>query len=88
MSSLDPIFKILSITHSRYNPGTSPFALAVCVIENNLVEALALLVVFENKKFFLHIVKKTNSKYLSDLSIKDVRSFLKLKRKKCLLYEK
>ena len=29
----------------------------VCIIENNLAVALAPLVVFENKKFFLHIVK-------------------------------
>ena len=57
MSSIDPIFKILLITYSKYSSGTSPFALAVCIIENNLAEAKAPLVVFENRKFFLQIVK-------------------------------
>ena len=57
MSSIDPIFKILSITYSKYNSGTSTFALAVCIIDNNSAEALAALIVFENKKLFLPIVK-------------------------------
>lgn len=49
-------FPIELITRFKYDSGTKPFALAVCIMENNLADAFAPVSDFENKKFLLKIV--------------------------------